>query len=728
MARSTAVLLLSLVAAAPLGAQQADSTRRDTAAVTLPPIEVVGSIRPFAGPGVGSSIPARITVLSGKEVDAYEPRVLSDVLQQQAGFSVYDDLGSPFKLNLSSRGFYASPVVGVPQGVSVFLDGVRMNEVDASQVNFDLLPMEHIKRIELLSGNGSLLGRNSLGGAVNLVTARGEGPLAGGIELSGGSFNTFRGEGNVNGRTRRGVDYYLGGMYNREDGWRDETAGRQHNLFLNLGKLGENSGIRIQGLYAKSRAETAGSLPLSVYRVNPDSNLSAGDYEDLWQVQASVTGYKSVGTGRASFTTFFRHHEAERFNANQADDPDAFGTASNNSFGYTLDYRVAKPVGNSALSLRFGVDGSINGSRVSLFADSTKFGAGRVLTTKVRAPIWDIAPFAMADLITGRTTFSAGARLDHVVIPFHDLQDASLDTTGTYTQLNPRAGVSVDLGHGFTTFGSWGLSFRAPSVIENACANPDTPCPLPFALGDDPPLKPVKANTFEAGLSYASARVYLGASAYYTDVKNDIFVTPNPDAPPGSTLEGYFINLDKTRRQGIEANGRYLFPGGHSVFLNYSYTLATFQSRADIFSPLVDEDLGIDNAVRPGNRLPLVPRHQLKGGLDLRLGRYVSVGADGRYVGEQYLRGDEGNNTPQLDGYFVADARVGFTYANWEVTGIVTNLFDKKYANFGTFNFNEGESPAQLERFLTPGQTRAFRVVVRRSFGGGSQGGGIDAD
>ena len=728
MPRYRLILLVSLAGALPLSAQQPDSTRRDTAAVVLPPIEVVGSIRPFAGPGVGSSIPARITILTGKEVDAYKPGILSDVMQQQAGFSIYDDLGSPYKINLSSRGFYASPVVGIPQGISVFLDGVRMNEVDASQVNFDLLPMEHIKRIELLSGNGSLLGRNSLGGAVNLVTSRGEGPLGGGIELSAGSFNNFRSEGNVSGLTKGGVDYYLGGMYNREDGWRDVTAGRQHNIFLNLGKLGENSGIRFQGLDAKSRAETAGSLPLSVYRVNPDSNLSAGDYEDLWQLQVSVSGYKAFGTGRASFTTWFRHHEAERFNVNQAGHPDAFGTADNSSLGYTLDYRMAEPVGNAALSLRFGIDGSINWSKVSLFVDSTKFGAGRILTTMVRAPIWDIASFAMADLIVGRTTFSAGVRLDHVEIPFHDLRNPSLDTSGKYTRLNPRAGVTVDLGRGVSAFGSWGLSFRAPSVLENACADPETPCLLPFALGDDPPLKPVKAGTVEAGFSYANSWVYLRGSAYNTDVRNDIFVTPNTDAPHGSTLEGYFINLDKTRRQGIETNGRLLLNGGHSLYLNYAYTLATFRSRAQIFSPMVDEELGVGNEVRPGNRFPQVPDHQLKGGTEIRVGKHLTLGADGRYIGNQYFRGDEGNIQPRLDSYLIADARIGFSYANWEITGIVTNLFNKKYAVFGTFNFNEGESSTPLVQFLTPGPKQAFRIVLRRSFGGSTHGGGIDAD
>ena len=727
MTRLVSVSLALLALTTNVAARQPDSTRKPPTPLVLPPIEVLGSIRPFAGPAVGSGIPARVTTVTGRELNAYRPRVLSGVMQQQAGFSAYDDLGSLFKLNLSSRGFVASPVVGVPQGVSVFLDGVRMNEVDAAQVNFDLLPMEHVKRVELLSGNGSLLGRNSLGGAINLITTRGEGPLGGRIELSGGSFNSFRGEGNVSGLTKNGVDYYAGGTWHWEDGWRDVTSGRQRNAFLNLGKLGERSGIRLQALYAESRAETAGSLPESVYRVKPDSNLSANDYEDLRQIQVSVSGYRQTGFGRASFITFVRHHRAERFNANQDAHADAFGTASNIAFGYTADYRWATPIDREgALSVRVGVDGSVNQALISLFVDSVKFGGSRISTTRARSPVWDLAPFAMADLARGRLTVSAGVRLDHVEIPFHNLDDPSLDTAGIYTRLNPRLGVGVDLGRGFSSYGSWGMSFRAPAVIENACADPERPCPLPFALGDDPPLKPVTAGTLEAGVAYASSRAYVAISAYHTNVRNDIFLTPNPDAPEGSTLEGYFINLDQTRRQGVEVNARFLPPGGHSLFVNYAYTLATFQSDAEIFSPRVSEEQGITNTVKPGSRLPLVPEHQLKGGMDLLVSPAVSLGVQGRYIGSQVLRGDEANRTARLPAYFVADARAGVEVGRFEIVGIITNVFARKYASFGTFNVNQGEDPARIERFLTPGPIRAFRIVLGYSFGGRRAVGSIE--
>jgi len=61
-------------------AQVPDTARKDTTAIVLKPIEVVGTIRPFAGPSVRGGVPARVTILTGAEVDASEPRLLSDVL------------------------------------------------------------------------------------------------------------------------------------------------------------------------------------------------------------------------------------------------------------------------------------------------------------------------------------------------------------------------------------------------------------------------------------------------------------------------------------------------------------------------------------------------------------------------------------------------------------------------------------------------------------------------
>jgi iron complex outermembrane receptor protein len=113
----------------------------------------------------------------------------------------------------------------------------------------------------------------------------------------------------------------------------------------------------------------------------------------------------------------------------------------------------------------------------------------------------------------------------------------------------------------------------------------------------------------------------------------------------------------------------------------------------------------------------------------LRVGRYVSLGGDGRYFGKQYLRGDEANTTAPLNGYFVADARAGVEFGRWEISGIVTNLLQNKNAIFGTFNINQG-NPAgpTVERFLTPNHRRMFRLVVRTTLGGPGERRGAGGD
>ncbi|MEO8449198.1 MAG: TonB-dependent receptor [Gemmatimonadota bacterium] len=710
-------LLLALAYSQQAVAQKPDSTRRDTTvAARLQPIEVVGSILTAIAPRVGSGVPARTAIITKSEIEFSAPRLLTDLLSAQPGISTYDDLGAGRKVSLSYRGFFASPVVGLPQGISVFLDGIRQNEPDAAQVNFDLLPLQRVTRVELLSGTASLLGRNSLGGAINLVTDGGGGATRGEVELSGGSYTTFGSDASIAGSLGSGTwSYYVAGGYDRDDGWRQVTGSKQYNGFFNVGRLTAGWGIRLQGIAARSRAETAGSLPESMYSLRPDSNLSAHDYEDLNNLQVALSGYRRAGRGQFSASAYARRHRATRFNVNQQEDPNTLGLSRNRTVGGTADYRRELSVGTGRLDLRFGAEGSAGHSEVELFADSTKLAGDVVQTTFVKSPTWDVGTYAVADLTVGRLTLSAGVRYDLVTIPFRNQLNPARDTTSTYAHLSPRAGITVRLGGPFSAYGSLGGAFRAPAVIELACADPEAPCPLPFALGDDPPIRPVRAITFEVGGRMTTASLTLSASAYRTNVRDDIILAPSDAAPAGSTLDGFFTNLEKTRRQGVELSADLRLRAGHSVYASYAYTDATFESAAEIFS--VREDFGGENQVVPGNKMPLVPAHQFKFGGSFQLPGGLHAGADARYLGSQYLRGDEANQEPKLDSYVVADARLGWRGRGWEMLAAGTNLFQAKYASFGTFNINQGGGGV-LERFLTPGSRRTVRIIVRRHFGG----------
>jgi outer membrane cobalamin receptor len=262
-----------------------------------------------------------------------------------------------------------------------------------------------------------------------------------------------------------------------------------------------------------------------------------------------------------------------------------------------------------------------------------------------------------------------------------------------------------------------GQSFRAPAILELACADATAACPLPFALGDDPPLDPVVATTFEIGAQLVRGPAIVNASLYRTNVRDDISFIQSQNA----VFEGFFANIGNTRREGAEL-GVQVIPSEHlSLYANYAFTRATFRTAAEIFSLRADSGfatspLAGSNAVSPGDRLPLVPDHQVKLGGLLTLPIGLQFGIDTRYIGRQWLRGDEANETRPLAGYFVANGRVGYSWSEWEISGVVSNIFDSHRPIFGTFN--ENRQTGKLERFLTPLTARSFKLVVRRAFGG----------
>jgi outer membrane cobalamin receptor len=204
------MLLLALPFAA--SAQKPDSLPKDT--VTLTPV-VVSATRLPAVSEVVRGLTGRTATLDGEDLDSRGVRTLADALEELPGVTTADELGAPAQLDVTLRGFQVSPTVGLPQGITVYVDGVRVNEPDANEVNFDVLPLEDVERVDVVYGPSVLFGRNSLGAAVNLVMR------------CGGRW-TVRVEPRELAATKRSCrratgrmwDYYVGLRYEYEDGWR----------------------------------------------------------------------------------------------------------------------------------------------------------------------------------------------------------------------------------------------------------------------------------------------------------------------------------------------------------------------------------------------------------------------------------------------------------------------------------------------------------------------------
>jgi len=692
-------------------AQHADSTPKDT--TTLAPVVVTGVRLPTVRELV-RGLAGRTASLDARDLDARGVRSLADALEQLPGVTTSDELGATTQMDVALRGFQVSPVIGVPQGVTVYVDGVRANEPDAHEVNFDLLPLEDVERVEVVYGPSVLLGRNALGAAVNLVTRRGASPAAREIEASAGSWGRYELKARVG--ARHGVwDYYVGARYEREGGWREDTGSRIGTLFAKLGVLNGTWDATLSYSGADNRIFQAGSLPESVAAASPRRNFTGGDYFAPRAHLLIINAQRLVGRTQLAINAFGRSLSSEQFNANfVGEDSRQRNTTRIGGGAVQLSGKV--PLGRRELRWLAGADADYGHVAVRIFAVP---GGGAVdsLTESVRTNQVDAGVFAGANLeLVQRLTATFAVRYDWIRVPFEDLIDSTQNGLNIFRRLSPRVGLTWT-GGAHELFASVSRGFRAPAVVELGCADPQAACPLPFALGPDPALKPVVATTYEVGWRVRApsgrGRVDASADVYRTDVRDDIFFIAS------TVTGGYFQNIRATRRSGVELALQWLGPAGMRAYANYGYTRATFETTATLAT--TRDPAG--ETVTPGDELPMVPGHRVNAGLTAPILRphgtesvALRAGVDARYVGRQWLRGDEENVTRRLSDYALADLSLTLTWRDFELRGAVRNLFDRRVFTFGTFAENPTAPGTPVQRWLTPGLPRHVQVSLSADF------------
>lgn len=684
-------------------AQQPDSTPRDS--TTLAPVVVTGVRLPTTGE-TARGLTGQSAVLDATALDARGVSTLADALEMLPGVTTADELGAAAQLDVTLRGFQVSPTIGLPQGITVYVDGVRVNEPDANEVNFDLLPLEDVERVEVSYGPSVLLGRNSLGAAVNLVTRRGRAPASREVELSGGSFGRY--EVKANAGDRLGVwDYYVGARYEHEDGWRQATTSRIGTLFAKLGLLagGWNASLSYSG--ATNKIYQAGSLPDDVVDTRPDSNFTSGDYFAPVAQQLTLNAQHAVGRAQLSANVFGRRLDTDQFNVN-ATPPDSRQRNHERIGGGAVQLAGARQVLGRPLRWFAGLDGQYSHTVVGLYAVPTS-GADS-LTDSVRANEVDLGAFAgVSWTVTPAIEATVVGRYDYIRLPYEDLLDPSQNGLNVFRHVSPRVALSWTPVTGHEVYTSLSGGFRTPALVEIACSDPTAACPLPFALGPDPALRPVIATTYELGWRHrpAGARLALSADAYLTNVRDDIFFV----APTATT--GYFQNIGSTRRSGVEGCARWTGPSGLEVYANYGYTAATFQTSAVLSTGRAPGN----ETVVPGDRIPMIPAHRANAGLSLPVsGDHLRVRLDARYVGPQYLRGDEENVERRLSDYAVVDASLDAEVGRYRVRVAVPNALDRHYVTFGTFAANPTVAGNPVQRFVTPGLPRHVLVSLSVEF------------
>jgi iron complex outermembrane recepter protein len=724
----------------------------DDKGVAAPPVEVVA---PTPLPGLGiirDKVPANVQ--SGDAQDLRNPgtMTLPDLMERSFdSVNINQAQGNPYQPDINFRGFTGSPLLGTPPGLSVFQDGVRINTPFGDTLNWDLIPNSAISTVTLIPGSNPVFGLNTLGGALAVTTKNGfdfPGFVAQGY---GGSFNRAAGDIEYGGSRDR-VGYYVTGNAFYERGWRDYTSSHINQAFGKVSFRDTNTNVDFSFTGANNTLNGAQAIPISFLE---QSRSQAYTFPDTFKNELTaltLTGRHSVSDrSLLQGNLYYRNLRSKNFNTNVNDafDPtlpaepgntegqNVQTDVSTQAWGFALQYSY---LGNlAAVPNQLTIGASLDAGRTdftqsdqeaNFASDRSSIPVGSFETeTQARTTnqYWGLYFTDMLSLAPWLDLTLAG-RYNWAQVKIQDQSgtNPALDGTNNFSRFNPAVGATFRPIPALTAYVNYNEGMRIPTPVELTCADPSAPCSLPNAFLADPPLDPVIAKTVEAGVrGQIAPGVRWHATAYQTTLDNDIlFVSASASAPN----TGFFQNVGTTRRRGVELGlaGRV---SRWSFAASYSYISAQFRTPFTEFSPnnSAADAIG-DIQVQSGDRIPGIPANILKLRAAYRFDVGVIVGAGMYAQDSQYVRGNENNQdaSGKIGGYavFNADARWNFA-RGWELFGMVSNLFNRKYETAGVLGLNFFNGPGNTfdatntvkEVFLSPAAPIGGWIGIRYALG-----------
>jgi len=726
-------------------------------ALELSKIEVVGTT-PLPGLGTPiNQVPSNVQTGSANDIGGQVSLNLAEYMDNNLGsVNTSNSVGNPYQMDVSYRGFTASPILGSAVGMSVFLDGVRVNEPFGDIVNWDLIPTNAISNINLMPGSNPLFGLNTLGGALSVHTKSGSEFPGVSATASGGSWGRRAFEFEAGGVDKeKNVDYFVAGNFFKEDGWRDHSGSDVNQIFSKVGWQNDTSDLNLSVSLADNTMHGTQSLPLSMLG-NPKQAYTWPDSIQNKLAMISLKGSHFIADDKlVAGNVYYRMSNANSFNSNaqsiaDGDSSNVTSKTKQNGFGGSLQYSLLGDfIGHKN---QFTLGASADFGRVNYNQDSiqatidqvthetvtdspnTAQGNVRLKTTSDYYGLYATDNFALNErwnmTLSGRYNIAkvnlSGASLydnpnyDAILDPIKYLV-GDLNGNHEYKRFNPAIGFNYNPSKDLGLYGGYSEGMRAPTPVELSCADETRPCSLPTGFNSDPDLHMIVAKTWEGGLrGKLSSSIGWNAGVYNTISNNDIqFI-----ATSAATPVGYFKNVGETKRRGLELGLHGKFDA-LSLAVNYGYVDATYQSDFTMGSPsnsLADDGTGSigkgNIQVNKGNRIPGISKQTLKLRASYEITSAWNIGTNVILASSQYAHGDENNQDANgmVPGYVVMNLDTHYVInSTWKVFAKVNNVFDNQYATFGQLgqNIYTGND----EQFRTPSAPRAAWVGITYEFG-----------
>ena len=268
------------------------------------------SITPVLGVGLPvEKIPYNVQSSSASDLDRGANLDITDFMERSFNsVTINEAANNPLQPDLQYRGFTASPLLGLPQGLAIYQNGVRVNEVFGDTINWDLIPEGSIHSMNLIGGANPVYGLNTLGVTVSIETKNGFNFNGTNVELynaTGHQRNVFSIETGDNDGT---FGHYATVQYFDEKGWRDASPSDALNLFGSLSYRDDvTTSLDLNVNYANTDLIGNGAIPIEFAKQDYDGIFTSPDhtFNEMIMVQAQgshwyTDDYQVAGNVRKS--------------------------------------------------------------------------------------------------------------------------------------------------------------------------------------------------------------------------------------------------------------------------------------------------------------------------------------------------------------------------------------------------------------------------------------------
>ena len=679
------VLLFSM--AGSVAAQQRDSTQALQLDALLVTAERSATL-------VRNSIGA-VTQLTARDLLRRPVRTLGEAVQQAPGIVFFDFEGTGADPQLLTRGFYGG---GEADYVLLLLDGQPINSVETGRVNWDLIPLASVQSIEVVRGPSSAAwGDAALGGVINVITRRGDGPAWRG-SLSGGAHGVLRAAASGLG-TLGGKPASAFGSFSSSDGFRDHAERKNGGFSGTLGLTGTaERGLSLSTYHDWRRFDDPG--PLTTTELASTREQSSPFYqfdrseERVHQFVLDGRSNTAMRQLRGALNAEYRTSDRVRTLrlAPEFADTKTRVLTSKRLLGTIGSEHHALLTAGDALLL--GVDAA-HALLDSEYFDVALGDAGAYqsasgergdLHARVEGSRSTAAGFFRYALRpTPALRLSVGGRLDWLRDAFEPEGGESQSTS--HLVFSERLGLNLRYAQQGNLYASVGRSFKAPTPdqLYDQRRVPFGPVEITFSNFE---LEPQRGLNMEAGV-YQSATLVRDALA--ADITLSVYQLNMKDELDFDVNSFSYANIGKSRHRGVEAGITLRGPSLISAFANY--TLQAVTSRTG------------ENS---GNYLKAIPRHFLVGGISAGHSSGVTGSLVATSAHEMYLNDA---NTEKLPDWTRLDARLAYTFGAVQVTADLYNLAG---STFSTTGFPDPAQSGQVYYYPAAGRTLHLGLTLQR--------------